>query len=444
MGMSLGGQTNVLFTAELAQDRTITHGTIIRFDNVLTNIGAHYHGQEGIFECPFDAFFAFTWTIKTREGRVKTELVRKDDVLQIGPFAEEGRGTSSMTTVVKCIQGQGIWVRAIGWPNPGSPVNLRKGYSSFTGYLINEESSITPLVAANAHLSENKQFYDGQNVVFNNVALNVDNPYHPQSGTFRCVKPGLYAVAVSHHATVHRVRSHVMLNDSIDKYGPHTSDKPGDSGTSSNMNFITCSQDSLIKVRALGNGEYEGLLNTFTAFSMNPDVIFTATMSKPNTISDGGAIIFDKVGINQGSGYDGYSGHFKCPFDGDYFFTWSVQAEEGQAEAALVINGDVVKEGPVASIDCYEDKESGTSSMQGTWHCEKDDNIWVKAVGSTGKIHFSKLTSFSGFSLPLYIASSATPRTTTIAYSPSKGVRWNLVIGSSSLVLLVCITLGLV
>ena len=96
------------FTSELSKDIIILDGTIIVFDQVLLNYGNHYHGDYGIFLCPSNAWFVFSWSLQTVQGRAKAELVMDGTTKIMGPFtdgSEHGSSTSSLSTVIQCSEG---------------------------------------------------------------------------------------------------------------------------------------------------------------------------------------------------------------------------------------------------------------------------------------------------------------------------------------------------
>ena len=80
---------------------------------------------------------------------------------------------------------------------------------------------------------------------------------------------------------------------------------------------------------------------------------FTATLSSPTEVSQGSAVIYDDVYINEGEMYDGTSGQFVCPDNGIYVFIWSIMMEfysNSRCLTSLTVGGEEAKYRPKGNL----------------------------------------------------------------------------------------------
>ncbi|PVD23793.1 hypothetical protein C0Q70_17067 [Pomacea canaliculata] len=132
--------TPVAFTVHFSHDdgnNGIALGPhqVLKFDSVVTNIGAGYSVQTGIFTAPVSGVYSFFLTIMSTNahGNVHVALVRDGTALDV-VFAEGqsdvyDQGSTQVTTHLR--SGQQVWARQ----NNGDAV--RGGWwTIFTGYMM--------------------------------------------------------------------------------------------------------------------------------------------------------------------------------------------------------------------------------------------------------------------------------------------------------------------
>ncbi|KAK3590479.1 hypothetical protein CHS0354_015646 [Potamilus streckersoni] len=110
-----------------------------------------------------------------------------------------------------------------------------------------------------------------------------------------------------------------------------------------------------------------------------PDhVAFTAFLDHPLTgLAVGMAIRFSGTLLNDGNGYNIYTGIFTVPVEGTYLFTFSiVRINANQLVAKLVVDG-------AGMVDAIADPAVGLHEHQGTnaaiIHLKKGQSVWIEA-----------------------------------------------------------------
>ncbi|XP_048743710.1 heavy metal-binding protein HIP-like [Ostrea edulis] len=109
-------------------------------------------------------------------------------------------------------------------------------------------------------------------------------------------------------------------------------------------------------------------------------------------------VVFGKVTLNTGRGYDTRTGKFTAPESGIYSFTWTIATiAKNHFSTDIVINGRMVGFNHVngARYSNYE-----TASATAIINMEKNDKVWIRARDS-GKTTYAyqDRCSFSGFRL---------------------------------------------
>ncbi|XP_055999680.1 heavy metal-binding protein HIP-like [Ostrea edulis] len=122
------------------------------------------------------------------------------------------------------------------------------------------------------------------------------------------------------------------------------------------------------------------------------------TSSSLQNVASYAVVVFGKVTLNTGGGYDTSTGKFTAPEDGIYSFTWTIATVAGKYFTTdIVINGKMIGYNHVngASYKNYE-----TASTTAIINMEKNDKVWIRARNS-GKTTYAyqDSCSFSGFRL---------------------------------------------
>ena len=127
----------VAFSAVLAQNVT-SSGTVV-YDHVLINQGGAYNPSNGIFTCPDDKLYFFTWSGTMILGDSNVNLYYnstfvKYNSMQYTDSAADSRGTSgtsSQSTIIRCSAGITLYLL-----KTDSSRLLLADYSVFSGYRI--------------------------------------------------------------------------------------------------------------------------------------------------------------------------------------------------------------------------------------------------------------------------------------------------------------------
>lgn len=130
----------VAFTVHFSQDdgnNGIDLGSqqILKFDNVLTNVGAGYNAQTGIFTAPVSGVYSFFLSIMSANARgsIFIAVVKDGSALDVvyaeGQSDNNDQGSTQVTTHLQ--SGQQVWARQ----QSGDAVR-GSWWTVFTGYMI--------------------------------------------------------------------------------------------------------------------------------------------------------------------------------------------------------------------------------------------------------------------------------------------------------------------
>jgi hypothetical protein len=67
-----------------------------------------------------------------------------------------------------------------------------------------------------------------------------------------------------------------------------------------------------------------------------PAVAFSAGLTRPLNLTHSETVIYDRVFVNIGSGYDSSSGKFRCPQGGIYVFQFHALSKQVYIQHSLV------------------------------------------------------------------------------------------------------------
>ena len=105
------------FTSSLTGKTSYSNEKII-FNQVLTSEGGAYDGSTGVFTCPSNGVYAFTWTVMTYYGRgaCKVHLSINGTTQTLAAYAslagisKSAHSQSTMTRTVRLSAGDRVWV----------------------------------------------------------------------------------------------------------------------------------------------------------------------------------------------------------------------------------------------------------------------------------------------------------------------------------------------
>ncbi|XP_062617288.1 uncharacterized protein LOC134278992 [Saccostrea cucullata] len=114
---------------------------IILFDHVITNVGGNYNHHTGIFFCPVNGVYTFSWTVYcSAGGYIFSEIVVNSNV--VGAMDCDGEGANSIrhttgVVVVEINQGDAIFIRTSpNFGHTGSLLSHSSWRSSFSGWKL--------------------------------------------------------------------------------------------------------------------------------------------------------------------------------------------------------------------------------------------------------------------------------------------------------------------
>ena len=123
------------FTA-WAETATFNAGEVIRFSNVITNIGDDYSNLISRYTCPIDGVYVFHVTLTTEDGEpMQGDIMLDDTVLVTAQGGADHIVSGSNTAVIACNAGQQVWVEA---KNDGDSMlgDNDNRFNAFSGFLV--------------------------------------------------------------------------------------------------------------------------------------------------------------------------------------------------------------------------------------------------------------------------------------------------------------------
>ena len=127
---------SVAFTASRSSSFSSSIGLII-FDNVITNLGGGYNSSTGIFACPSDGAYVFTWTHMTQNGNHCYVYLNINGTIQdqlqafahLGGFKHTAYSQPTMTGTFQLSKGDNVSVHTTSCSYYyGSPYNAFSGW----------------------------------------------------------------------------------------------------------------------------------------------------------------------------------------------------------------------------------------------------------------------------------------------------------------------------
>jgi len=116
----------------------INDNEMIRFDHVLTNVGAAYDGNIGMFQCPTPGYYVFFVNFLVfPQKRLETQIVKNGNVIQevYAGTQDNGHGPGSNMVIVQLQQGDRVWVRVHDFYHNTGDI-LDGPWCTFNGFLV--------------------------------------------------------------------------------------------------------------------------------------------------------------------------------------------------------------------------------------------------------------------------------------------------------------------
>lgn len=131
-----------MFYARLSSSIYLNTYSIVKFNDVVINVGNYYNSGDGIFVAPVTGVYQFSWMTLTDSGDyVYTEL-RVDNVvidkLTISLGSAAGTIPATRVTVCKVEKGDHVWIQTTGTGSNNYFLVSSSAHSSFMGLLLFE------------------------------------------------------------------------------------------------------------------------------------------------------------------------------------------------------------------------------------------------------------------------------------------------------------------
>ena len=263
--------------------------------------------------------------------------------------------------------------------------------------------------AFTAELSTERSLGNEGPITFDKIILDSGDNFVPLLGTFQCPDDDIYVFYWTISAPYGRVATSLVKQGKTVKYGPLTSEIPGNfSGTSSMSSILQCTENEMVWLKAETWPDEDScnkiapIYSSFSAVkvfssSYNDSIAFTAELSTNTTTDSDSNLIYDNVLANYGNAYDSEKGEFVCPWDGVFVFSVSAHGT-----LPSYINVYLRKNG---SYSCNlgrplntgsSDSDTGTSTGTCIIECEGEEMVYVS---TTPKEHYAQTSTFTGYQL---------------------------------------------
>lgn len=131
-----------MFYARLSSSFVLNKYSIVKFNDVVINVGNHYNSGDGIFVAPVAGVYQFSWMTLTDSGDYAyTELMVDNvviDKLTISLGSAAGTIPATRETVCKVEKGDHVWIQTTGTGSSNFFVMGSAAHSSFMGLLLFE------------------------------------------------------------------------------------------------------------------------------------------------------------------------------------------------------------------------------------------------------------------------------------------------------------------
>ncbi|XP_062576496.1 uncharacterized protein LOC134238353 [Saccostrea cucullata] len=126
--------------------------------------------------------------------------------------------------------------------------------------------------------------------------------------------------------------------------------------------------------------------------SVNRAVAFEASLTKSRN-SFTGRVIFGKVALNAGHGYDGSTGIFTAPKTGLYVFEWTTVVWPGKVSYTL-LNAGGQKRGKNYCNDTGSSNDSESCSRMSVVKLNSGEKAWIETYSTTALHQASSIACF--------------------------------------------------
>uniref|UniRef100_A0AAY4DGS0 C1q domain-containing protein n=1 Tax=Denticeps clupeoides TaxID=299321 RepID=A0AAY4DGS0_9TELE len=135
-GETVGHGGYVAFYAALKEQ--FSKDDILKFTDVITNLGGGYDSSTGKFTCPSPGVYHFSYRVMKMGSRLKTELVLNTVVASAAAVDRLNSETAANSAVLKLNKGDQVFVRL--QSSDGTLVDTVNRYSTFSGHLLHTNS----------------------------------------------------------------------------------------------------------------------------------------------------------------------------------------------------------------------------------------------------------------------------------------------------------------
>ena len=125
------------FSAILTKDTSLSYGTVVPFDDVISNFGGHYSTQTYSFTCPVHGVYIFSMSINQYDNNnIRGIIYRNKDELIRSTAADGGyRESASATVITECNAGDQVFVSV----EFGGNFDGELSPCHFTGYCLHKK-----------------------------------------------------------------------------------------------------------------------------------------------------------------------------------------------------------------------------------------------------------------------------------------------------------------
>ena len=114
-------------------------GTVLVFDNAITNSGNGYNSSKGVFRAPIASAYVFSWTIVVERGNFINIALKKNGAIygmvQSDGFSGHNNGAGSNTAIIELKVGDDVYLE-VNSDAASTHQVFGGGYSTFSGWLL--------------------------------------------------------------------------------------------------------------------------------------------------------------------------------------------------------------------------------------------------------------------------------------------------------------------
>ena len=123
------------FTASIGSTHSYDTGDVIIFDQIVTNVGNHYHPNTSTYVCPLKGLYVFSVSVlNTVSNHMKVNLMRENTHLGSGYSHVGDHNQGALSVVAECERGERVWVRCYG--SSYAYVHQSYDWNIFSGFAL--------------------------------------------------------------------------------------------------------------------------------------------------------------------------------------------------------------------------------------------------------------------------------------------------------------------